>query len=427
MNWNHYPRVHPGHIEFMFSRFDPINFSAKPCSILPYGNGRSYSDCCLNENNILLSTKKLNRFISFDIQKGLLSCEAGTTLAEILSVSVPHNWFLPVLPGTQHVTLGGAIANDIHGKNHFRCGSFGCHVIELELLRSDGKIYICSLLKNQPLFYATIGGLGLTGIILSATIQLKPIVNPFLLVRNRIFHSIDEFLTINFEAVNRFEYCVAWMDAYHERGYYISADHYQGNGIANTIKSRQSIPFPVIGHPLIFNSMNISLFNQLYFHRAKQKPAECIQHYQTFFFPLDKIKNWNRIYGRQGFLQYQCVLPTEAALKLLLNTVRSATRKSSLMVIKNFGSKTSHGSLSFPQAGITIAMDFPNPNQELLQLFQTFDDIVMAHQGRVYPAKDARMSSPAFKAFFPDWKEYTNYIDPRFSSNFYRRVLQVGL
>lgn len=425
MNWNRYPHINHSQVEYLFSRFEKLPLEHSHF-LLPYGNGRSYSDCCLNEHHLLLSTKKLNHFIAFDTQKGLLTCEAGITLAEILAICVPQNWFLPVLPGTQHVSLGGAIANDIHGKNHFHAGSFGCHIVAFELLRSDGRIYHCTPDNNTHLFNATIGGLGLTGVILSATIKLKAIVNPFLQVTQLFFRSLDDFLKINAEAVNQHEYTVAWVDPYSERGIYSAANHYKDSTLkANESFRPSSINIPLMGHPFIFNSITIGLFNRFYFHRSKQKPKQFLQHYDSFFFPLDKIKHWNQLYGKNGFLQYQCLLPTDPdneAVKALFTAIKRAKRKSSLVVLKSFGERLSPGALSFPQAGMTIAMDFANPNRELLLLFKKFDKIVMRYHGKVNPAKDARMSSLAFNRFFPNWRDYAKHMDPRFSSSFWRRV-----
>lgn len=419
-NWIHYPKHSPYNIYSPYEGRDEINFNDLKYSILAYGQGKSYGDCCFNDNNILISTKNLNKFIHFDTEKGCLTCESGVTLSEILDVAIPAGWFLPVLPGTQHVTVGGAIANDIHGKNHHKDGTFGLHVIQFELLKSDGMVYRCSNHHYPELYHATIGGLGLTGIIISASLQLKRIINPFLNVRMTRFNTIEELLSINNKACEQFEYTVAWLDPYNNRGHYLAANHHQDfNYKSDYKKKHRSIPF--YGHHLIFNPYFITLFNQLQFNKMKQKETYQVQYYQAFFFPLDSILHWNRIYGKRGFLQYQCVIPTEGLI-VLLDAIKKSKRKTSLMVIKSFSDMQSPGLLSFPKEGMTLAMDFANPDNELLALLDQLDDIVISFKGRVNPAKDARMSPKAFKTFFPAWETFQQWIDPQFSSSFWRRV-----
>jgi FAD/FMN-containing dehydrogenase len=431
MNWNHYPQLKPKHIEPIFSRFDAVNFAALQGSVLPYGKGRSYSDCCLNDSNIILAAAGLNRFLQFDTNKGLLTCEAGITLAEILNVTVPQGWFLPVLPGTSHVTVGGAIANDIHGKNHVTAGTWGKHIVELELLRSDGVKLICSLQHNKELFQASIGGLGLTGLILSATIQLKKIHNPYLDVLEEKFYSLADFLDLNEKRMHEYEYTVAWVDPYHARGHYLSAKHNDDKRLTlpNNLTSRR-LSVPIYGTHWLFNPLAIKFFNQWHFHKMRGKRIEKISHYQPFFFPLDGLENWNRIYGRAGFLQYQCVLPTATSyqsVKDFFSVIQRAKQKTTLAVIKSFGELASPGILSFPKAGITLAMDFANPNEELLKLFNELDALVVHYQGCINPSKDARMSASTFKQVFPKWQEFAIFKDEKFSSSFWRRVMEIKI
>jgi hypothetical protein len=427
VNWNHYPSYPHQRIASIYWRHEPVDFQALGASVLPHGNGRSYSDCCLNENNTLISTKKLNKFIQFDTQTGILTCEAGVLFSDILAITVPQGWFLPVLPGTQYVTVGGAIANDVHGKNHLSAGTFSLHVLELELLRSDGQRYMCSNQANTPLFQATIGGLGLTGLILSATIQLKPIQNAYLDVHQQPFYSVDQLFVLNQEMSTQYEYTIAWFDPYRERGFYMAAKHNTDAALhAKQEAQPRSFSLPCYGHPLLFNTFTIALFNQLYFQKSKNKPQQQVQHYRSFFFPLDAMLNWNKVYGRQGFLQYQCVLPTVTEAKTFLQTVKDSPCKTSLMVIKTFGERVSPGLLSFPQPGITIAMDFVNSGKPLFEFLDQLDAMVMRCHGRVNPSKDARMSSAAFSQFFPRQSVFTSYKDPHFSSSFWRRVTETS-
>lgn len=427
MNWNNYPAAKKTHIYPIYSRHDTIDFKQFKNSLLAYGNGKSYGDCCLNDHNTVLQTRSLNHFIHFDAVTGILTCEAGVTLAEISHVVIPQGWFLPVLPGTEYVTVGGAIANDVHGKNHYSAGSFGHHIIECELWRSDGCHYMCSEKNNANLFYATIGGLGLTGLIVSATLQLKKITHAFLDVSIHKFYSLNEFSNINSSLRTHKEYTVAWLDPYNECGHYMSANHNADKSA--TLKMNQTnrqINLPFFGHPILFNPWFIKIFNQLYFNKFKQQHISHLQHYRKFFFPLDGIKNWSHLYGKQGFLQYQCVLPHVDHVKAFLTLVRQSPRKTTLAVIKNFGSLPPLGHLSFPKPGFTIAMDFANPDQTLLKQLNLFDDMVIEAEGRINPGKDARMSSASFKNTFSNWQKFIPYVDKQFSSNFWRRIMETS-
>jgi FAD/FMN-containing dehydrogenase len=353
-------------------------------------------------------------------------------LSELLSFIVPQGWFLPVTPGTQYVTVGGAIANDVHGKNHHRAGSFGCHVRALELLRSDGRRIECGPDQNADWFAATVGGLGLTGLITWAELQLAPIANPFVWVRIQRFRDLDEFWDLNHEAEQRYSYTVAWVDCLAKgsrlgRGIYFSGEHAPALTETPHYRSRD---FRVVLDPpfSLVNRLSLTAFNEIYYHYHKLLSSRpVLSHYVPFFYPLDAIGQWNRIYGRNGFFQYQCVLPKPNAregLKVLLDEIGGSGQGSFLAVLKTFGAIRSPGLLSFPREGVTFALDFPNRGTTTRRLFDRLDRVVMEADGALYPAKDARMPAELFRRGFPKWEKFTRYRDPAFSSNFWRRVAE---
>jgi len=403
--------------------------------ILPYGNGRSYGDVCLNDRGTLLDTRDLNDIIHFDSKKGILKCEAGLLLADILELIMPHGWFLPVTPGTRFVTLGGAIANDIHGKNHHGSGSFGCHLRSFELLRSDGVRLQCSDVENKDFFSATIGGLGLTGVIVWAEISLKPINNEFLDVETICFDNLEEFFALSKASNESFEYTVSWIDCLAKKphlgkGVFIRANH--NTNLHSKIK--KSIPrvfnFPFTPYFSLINKSSLRFFNTLFFLKSRLKSKKEQQHIYSFFYPLDSIQNWNQIYGKKGFLQYQCVIPNENACNIIekiLEKISNSGQGSFLSVLKVFGEKKSPGMLSFPQHGTTLALDFPNKGKKLLKLLNELDKLVIESHGAIYPAKDSRMSKKTFQTLFPAWQEFSDFIDPEFSSSFWRRVTGVDI
>ncbi len=407
-------------------------------SALPHGNGRSYGDSNLNPGGTLLKARTLDRFIAFDPATGLLRCEAGVLLADILRLVVPQGWFLPVVPGTQFVTVGGAIANDVHGKNHHVTGSFGHHVIQFELLRSDGSRRVCSPTEHADWFAATVGGLGLTGLITWAELRLRRVNNPYLDTESIRFRSLEEFFELSTASEADHEYTVSWIDCAFTgrrlgRGLFNRGNH--APGIVQPELLNQPLPSSVAGKskrvpftpPIsLINPVSLKAFNTLYFNRQRGDHARSLQHYQPFFFPLDALLAWNRIYGPRGFYQYQCVLPPERALqgtRELLQTIAASGMGSFLAVLKQFGAQPSAGMLSFAQPGTTLALDFPNQGPALHRLFDALDQIVLTAGGRLYPAKDGRMGSNVFKAGYPNWAAFQSFVDPKFSSGFWRRVM----
>lgn len=428
-SWGRYPRV--------AQRLVPVNdrAAALPAiepSLLPHGNGRSYGDSCLNPGGALLMSRALDRFIAFDPATGVIRCEAGMTLAEIIDIALPQGWFLPVTPGTRYATVGGAIANDVHGKNHHRAGSFGHHVRCFELLRSDGLRIVLDEVDASGLFGATIGGLGLTGLITWAELQLRRVPGPWIETESIRFDSLDEFFTLSRESAADFEYTVAWIDCLASgkqlgRGHFLRGDHARGNPSAATPSTmpRRSIPFvPPVS---MVNGLTLRPFNTLYYWRQPARSRRHITHYQSYFYPLDGINDWNRMYGPAGFLQHQCVLPPEHArdaTAALLQEISRSGRGSFLAVLKEFGTAPARGMLSFPRPGTTLALDFPNTGPDVFRMLERLDRIVAEAGGAVYPAKDARMSGALFRQAFPAWEAFSSHIDPRFSSGFWRRVME---
>ena len=433
-SWGRYPKVQPSQVQSIYWRSELPDLSRFEQPVLPYAYGRSYGDSCLNEGGISLDISHLRRFISFDERIGLLRCEAGVSLAEILEVMVPRGWFLPVSPGTRFVSVGGAIANDSHGKNHHRAGTFGCHVTCFELLRSNGERLVCSPSQNSELFRATIGGLGLTGIILWAEFRLKPIVNPYIDMDHIRFASLDEFFEISAESDQDYEYTMSWVDLLIGgknlcRGIFMRGNHNQSRALASKpVKKRLPLALPFNFPSFVLNSLTVKTFNELFYHAQLGKSIHKIVPYDPFFYPLDSIHDWYRMYGKRGFLQYQFVVPfanANEAMREILGRIRRSGEGSFLTVLKKFGAIQSPGMLSFPRPGLTLALDFAYSGLKTLKLLAELDRIVLQSGGAVYPAKDARMSAGSFQAFFPGWKEFAQYVDPHFSSSFWRRVTEV--
>lgn len=430
LSWGNFPKVRQG-VEVMHWRTDELPTTAK--KILPYGYGRSYGDVCLNDGGVVISTRRLNHFISFDNQTGVLRCEAGVTMGQILELVVPQGWFLPVTPGTKFVSVGGAIANDVHGKNHHRAGTFGGHVRQLELLRSHGQRLLCSPTQNQQLWRATIGGLGLTGLITWAEIKLKKISGPLLDVETIRMKNLDDWLALTEQSDKAHEYTVAWVDTSAGgrqlgRGLFMRGNHQEKPAEPTGLSERgQRVGWRIgIAIPLprwFMNAGTLRAFNFLYGRRQIARSTRQKIHYNTFFYPLDVVDRWYNLYGPAGLAQCQCVVPpgNAAVIARLLTCARKFNMFSPLTVLKAFGSIPSPGLMSFPTAGITLALDFPN-RPRTAALFVELEKIVLEVGGKIYPAKDAHMSAQAFQMCYPQWLEFAQYIDPAFSSSFWRRV-----
>lgn len=397
-------------------------------SWLPYGNGRSYGDSNLNPGGGLLDCRAVRRIRAFDETTGLIDCDPGVLLDDLLDAIVPKGWFLPVVPGTCYVTVGGAIANDVHGKNHHAAGSFGNHVVELNLARSDGQTLRCSTSENADWFAATVGGLGLTGVITSARLQAMRVPSAQMLSETIRFHSLEEFFTLSEQSETDWAYTVSWIDCASAgrrlgRGLFSRANHASMGDLGSKPVSRVR-RLPITPPVSLVNSLTLRAFNTLYFNRQRGDVVRQQQHFRPFFFPLDALLEWNRMYGPRGFYQYQCVVPDPAmsAVRQMLDEIAASGMGSFLAVLKQFGKVPSRGLLSFPQPGTTLALDFPNRGDRLHRLFERLDSIVLASGGRLYPAKDGRMGAAMFRAGYPQWQTFDRFVDPRFSSGFWRRV-----
>lgn len=394
---------------------------------LPYGNGRSYGDSNLNPGGGVLLGRTLKTIHRFDSSTGELECDGGVLLSEILDLVVPQGWFLPVVPGTCYVTVAGAIANDVHGKNHHVAGSFGHHVHGFDLERSDGTNLRCSEHSNPEWFGATIGGLGLTGLIRRAHLQLKRIGSEWMDAETIRFRSLGEFFEISESSAAAWEYTVSWIDCASAgaglgRGLFSRARHLPTS--VRSSPNRSTRRMPVTPPVSLVNGLTLKAFNFLYYHRQRGDRVRAEQHYRPFFFPLDALLEWNRMYGPRGFYQYQCVVPDPAqdSVREMLDAIASSGLGSFLAVLKQFGDVPSRGLLSFPRQGTTLALDFPNRGDRLHDLFARLDRIVLAAGGRLYPAKDGRMDAAMFRAGYPQWRKFDALVDPRFSSGFWRRV-----
>lgn len=432
-SWGRYPKLDASVVPLNWTSDFPLR-PPPATRMLPVGAGRSYGDVCLLGHGTLLRTRGPNliggmdHLLDFDPATGILCCEAGTTLGEILDFAVPRGFFLPVTPGTKHVTLGGAIANDIHGKNHHIAGTFGRYVPRLELLRSDGSQLICTAAQNAELYAATIGGLGLTGLIAWAEVKLRPIVSRRIQCTTTKFSGIDEFLALS-ETHARREYTVAWLDCVgtgnnFARGLFMAGDHATApEPLRRSKPPKLALPFDL--PEFLLNHRTVGLFNSFYYRRQRGKTKTALVDYEPFFYPLDKLGHWNRMYGKNGLLQFQCVLPREAGEMGLVQLLKAITRSglgSFLAVLKVFGNQPSPGMMSFPKPGITLALDFPIRQEASFDLVERLAAITFEHAGRIYPAKDATMTAAQFQAFYPQWKKFSAYIDPAFSSAFWQRV-----
>ncbi|WP_313386142.1 FAD-binding oxidoreductase [Chishuiella sp.] len=408
-NWGLYPTIKANVISpTTLLEFQEAVLSNK--DIIARGNGRCYGDASLQ--NTIISTSKWNKFISFDRENGIIEVESGVRLDEVIEVSVPEGFFISVTPGTKFITVGGAISSDVHGKNHHVDGCFSDHVIHFDLMIEDGSIIRCSRNENENLFWSTIGGMGLTGIILSAKFILKKIETSY--IRNEAIQAknLDEIFEL-FESSESWTYNVAWLDCLQKgnslgksimlRGEHATInelpDKFKNNPLKIKKKLNLNIPFFFPG--FVLNSLSIKIFNWIFFNKQGKKHLKNYVDYETFFYPLDAVHNWNRIYGKNGFIQYQFVIPKEKGkegMRKILETIAKSGNGSFLVVLKLFGDNNPQAYNSFPMKGYTLALDF-KVNSGLEKLVKDLDKIVMEFGGHIYRTKDA-MSNP----------ELTNYL-----------------
>lgn len=384
-------------------------------SLIARGLGRCYGDSSLGEK--VISTLPYKRFLSFDPETGTLTCEAGVSFADILEVFVPKGWFLPVTPGTKFITVGGAIASDVHGKNHHKEGSFGNHVSRMKILLASGEVVVCTPETHSDLFFATIGGMGLTGIILEAGFRLKKIETSFISQKIKPAENLEQVMAF-FDQSKNFTYSVAWIDCLargaslgksilylgeHAAQEEIAGTPFEGNPLFYHGKGLLGVPFDFPSGSL--NSLSVRMFNGMYYSMNKMKSDGPV-HLDPFFYPLDAIGNWNRIYGKKGFLQYQFVLPLEKShtgMTEVLQAIAKEGRGSFLAVLKLFGKQDSL--ISFPIEGYTLALDFPiMPG--LMKFLNKLDEIVLKYEGRFYFTKDSRLKPENFRPGYPRLDEF---------------------
>jgi decaprenylphospho-beta-D-ribofuranose 2-oxidase len=387
--------------------------------VIARGLGRSYNNAAQNEGGLVVGTTRMNRITAFDTGTGLVTCEAGVSLEQLMIAGLPHGWFVPVSPGTRQVTVGGAIAADVHGKNHHRAGSFATHVPSFDLLLPDARQQHVTPGSQAGLFWATAGGMGLTGIILRATIQLTKVETSRVRVDTVRTRDLDETMAYLSETDHRYGYTVAWTDCLARgaglgrsvitSGDFAALDDLPAAGQRDPLAFR---PAARVGAPAVFpggliNRYTVALANEAWYRKAPRRRDGEIVAIGTFFHPLDGIRNWNRVYGPAGFRQYQYVVPFGAAdtVRRSLERIRAARAPSFVTVLKRFG-PADQGLLSFPMAGWTLALDFPARTPGLAGLLDWLDEQVLEAGGRVYLAKDSRVSAKLFAGMYPRLEEF---------------------
>jgi FAD/FMN-containing dehydrogenase len=432
LSWGRYPR-HPQTPHSIYWPGDVAHAQADIAALgdgaaLAFGCGRSYGDSCLAESGHVLTVQSMDRVLAADWETGVVFAQAGLTLAELIHISLPRGWFLPVTPGTKFVTLGGAVANDVHGKNHHVMGTFGRHVSRLLIYRSDEGHVECSPYEQVELFAATVGGLGLTGVILAVELQLRRVYSSEIEQRSIRFEGLDEFFELSEKYDASYESTVAWVDCLASgkragRGHYIVGNHAQ-EGILE-VASSGGLSMPVDPPFSLVNQLSLRVFNTMYYHRQQKKEIVSRVGYDAFFYPLDRLFEWNRIYGRAGFQQYQCVVPQQESREVIRSVMEQISKSgtgSFLAVLKQCGRLVSPGLLSFPLHGVSLALDFPQHDKKNECLFKKLDALVHEAGGRLYPAKDAHMSATHFKQAYPQWESIESLRDPQLLSEFWMRV-----
>lgn len=403
-NWGNYPKISATVAHGKFA-YDVPKIVQSYENIIARGNGRCYGDSSLNPQ--IFSTKGLNKVLSFDEKKGIIRCEAGVLLSDILQIIIPKGYFLPVTPGTKFITIGGAIAADVHGKNHHVVGCFSNFIDEFDLVIENGSIITCSPQINQQLFWETCGGMGLTGIILRATLRLHKIETTYIRQKSIKARNLEEVMKL-FEKHKNYTYSVAWIDCLAQGkdigksilmlGEHASINEVKASQKVLSFRGKQVLNIPFYFPKFFLNSFSIKAFNFLYYHKQLKKNKDNIVHYEPYFYPLDSIGNWNRMYGSNGFTQYQFVLPlkySEQGLREILSFIAESGEGSFLAVLKLFGNAAKNAVMSFPEEGYTLALDF-KISKNVFQLLNKLDEIVKKYNGKIYLAKDARMTADFF-------------------------------
>lgn len=403
-SWGMYPQIKSK--KFTFNTKDSLkNILKENSTFIPFGNGRSYGDSALNEN--IIYSKPYNYFLNFDEELGILHCQSGVMLSEIIEVFVPRGWFLKVTPGTKLITIGGAIASDVHGKNHHVEGCFSSCVEEFTLILPNGEIK--NVKKDDELFLATCGGMGLTGVILDAKISLKKINSKYINQTTIKTKNLKETFEA-FEKYSHMPYSVAWIDCL-ASGEDIGKCLLMVGDFADDgkldFKEKKKINIPLNFPSFALNSLSVKTFNWLYYKKAPMGESKQKVDIDTFFYPLDAINNWNRIYGKSGFTQYQFILPKEKSydgLKEILEKISNSKKGSFLAVLKLYG-EANKNYLSFPLKGYSLALDF-KIEKGIFELLNSLDEIVLKYGGRIYLTKDVRVSKESFEKAYPNIEKF---------------------
>ena len=420
-NWGKYPIVEAPELSFR----EGMPMEELNGSWIPRGMGRCYGDSSLGEK--MLSSRKLNRFLAFDPQTGIVRCESGVTFEDLLNTCVPHGWFPPVTPGTKFVSMGGALASDVHGKNHHSEGAISRFVLGFDLMLASGEIVACTPSGQPSLFQATLGGMGLTGMILTVTLQLKRIESAYIKYRSFKNRNWDELIDL-FEAHKDAIYSVSWVDSLARgkragRGNLLIGDHASLEDLQATkyakaplaIPSKPSFNIPIEFPSFALNNLTMKAFNLVYYHKQLKKETQGFTHYDGFFYPLDMLHNWNRVYGKPGFTQYQFVIPSEngrEGMRDILDRIARSGHGAFLTVLKTLGDQA--GMMGFSMKGYTLALDFPI-RKGLFEFLDQLDEVVAEYGGRVYLTKDVRMSPEILKRFYPrlqEFREVLQELDP---------------
>ncbi len=409
--WGKYPII-DAH-GYIFEKLHQLRrFIQEPCDCIPHGMGRSYGDSALNERVVF--SGHFNKIYAFDPDNGIVTCESGITLADLLHIFIPKGWFLPVTPGTKFITVGGAIAADVHGKNHHANGCFSQWVLSFDLMLPDGQVMTCSPKKNRILFSATCGGMGLTGVILSAKIKMFPVKSAVVSETVARCTNLEEIFH-RFEQLNHMSYSMAWIDCLAEKDHIgrsvIMAGEISETGARVPPSSRPFISVPIDLPGFCLNPHAVSLFNHLYYRKYPLYREGRHTPLNTFFYPLDSIGYWNRMYGKKGFTQYQLVLPKKSSYYGIHAVLKKIAAKGMgfLGVLKLLGPQNNNY-LSFPMEGYTLAIDF-KIGDKLFSFLNTLDHIVADHGGRLYLAKDVRMPREIFHKGYPEWEKFSDIRD----------------
>ena len=416
-NWGNYPVIEANEDSFAFpEQLQELLLREK--SFIPRGNGRCYGDASLAGSTI--STLKFDKILSFDKLTGIFECQSGLTLDQILDVIVPAGWFLPVTPGTKFITVGGAVASDIHGKNHHVDGSFSNHILEMDIVLAAGNTVTCSPAMNADLFEATCGGMGLTGIISCVKFQLKKIETSFIRQKQIKAANLEELIQL-FDEYNHYTYSVAWIDCLKKgdqfgRSILMLGEHAELKDLDENQKKnplylpkKKQINFPINLPSWVLNVFTVKAFNFLFYSKNFKKEINNVVGYEPYFYPLDAILHWNRGYGKKGFVQYQFVIPLDAKKGLIeiLQRISNKGLGSFLAVLKVFGKQESI--ISFPKEGYTLALDFP-VRAGLLEFLDELDQVVLQYGGRLYMSKDARMKPDILKQGYPDLEKFKDIV-----------------